>query len=78
MATPKDRLSSDATRAATRSFPGYVADRVMGRADFAAPAPAPTSVAAGDAHVGDRARNPDAYKNGGLIKGFKHYARKVK
>lgn len=34
MASPKDKLTADATRASTRGFGGYVADRALGRSDF--------------------------------------------
>jgi len=34
MASSDDKTTSDAKRASTRSFPGYLADRALGRADF--------------------------------------------
>lgn len=71
MAASDEKLDRDTKRAATRSFPGYLADRALGRADFtkAASTSAAVAPAAPDPHKGDREKNPDAYKKGGSVKG---------
>ena len=64
-----DDLETTARRMGSRSFGGYAADRLMGRADFRKDASTTASAKAdtGDLHKGDRAKNPDAYAKGGAV-----------
>lgn len=78
-----DKLDSDLKRASTRSFPGYVADRVLSRADFskdkatsetpAAPTPrTPASGGSGNyfTDVADQRlkKAEEGMKRGGVVK----------
>lgn len=76
MASQKDKLTATAMRMKTRSFPGYIADRVLGRADFEG-SPSPTDVKSMP-RMGMGAANPDndaareaaGMKSGGAVRGW--------
>lgn len=65
-----DKLTSDAQRMKTRNFGGYLADRALGRADFAKSKQVAPAVAApmGDQSVLDRREKAAGLKRGGAVK----------
>jgi hypothetical protein len=72
MASSDDKITSDAKRASTRGFGGYLADRALGRADFE-DKKAPATKAGAQTLGGGNKDNKDALeaagmKRGGLVK----------
>lgn len=70
MASSDDKITSDAKRAGTRGFGGYLADRALGRADFsdkkAPDMKAGAGVLGGSANK--EAQEAAGMKRGGLVK----------
>lgn len=84
MGSQKDKLEQDAQRMRTRNFAGYLADRVMGKADFAKGKSATDSAAGpiGSANPANaEALKAAGMKSGGRVRstGYRGYgaARKV-
>lgn len=72
MASSNDKLSSDAKRAGSRSFGGYLVDRALGRADFdnkpsASPASAAPRVVGGSNPANAAALEAAGMKKGGRV-----------
>jgi hypothetical protein len=69
MATQKDRIATDAERAKSRSFSGYAADRVLGRADFSKDTSSKEAVTAplGNDAVMKRREAEAGLKKGGTV-----------
>ena len=68
MASSDDKLTADAQRAKSRSFAGYLKDRVTGSADFEKPASTKASSAA-PAVGGKNPANAEALKEAGFKRG---------
>ena len=70
MGSQKDKLEQDAQRMRTRSFAGYLADRGMGKADFAKGKAAADSAAATAGPIGSaNPANAEALKAAGMKSG---------
>ena len=74
MASQKEKFEQDAERAGKRSFPGYLADRALGRADFAKAEPVTTVRAEPVAPLGSesvlkRRERAAGLKKGGAVRG---------
>lgn len=67
MASSDDKLTADAQRAKTRSFAGYLKDRVTGSADFEKPST--KSASAAPAIGGKNPANAEALKEAGFKRG---------
>ena len=70
MASQSDTLEEDAKRMKSRSFAGYLKDRFTGSADFKKARTAQELKADTPFHVGDKEKNPEAYKKGGSVRGW--------
>lgn len=70
MALPDEKFESDAKRAKSRGFGGYLKDKASGSADFAAPAIGTKPAAAmGSANKQNKeAMDAAGFKRGGVVK----------